>query len=292
MKNSKAVEKQYSYLLLFPALVLYLVLFVFTTLQGIFYSFTYWNFTSAKFAGLQNYINIFTEPSISIATKNTIIFAAVTTFFKVILGLLLAIFLNRNIRSANFMRTVYFLPCVISNVAIGLVFSGILHPDGMLNKLLNLVGLGIFAQEWLTDPKLVIFSLSFIEIWKWTGFTMMIFLSGLQTVSKDYYEAGEVDGVNSIQRLWYITLPLIMPTFNNALMVNLIGGLKVFDIVYAVTGGGPGSASEVLNSYVFKAYGNGRYGESSAASFVVAIMVVVISMSSYLFLNKKEVEHS
>lgn len=288
MRSSE--NRFYSYIYIVPVVLIYFIFFAVPTIQGVYYSFTYWDYFNAEFAGLQNYINIITDPDISISIRNTMIFAITTTFFKVVLGLLLALVFNRPLKTKMFMRSVFFMPCIISNVAVGLVFSSILHPEGLLNSFLRSIGLGLLSKDWLTDISMVIFSLAFIEIWKFTGFTMVIFMAGLQTVPAEYYEAAVVDGVNSFQKFRHITLPLIMPTFNNALILNIIGGLRVFDIVYSVTGGGPGNASEVLGSYTFKMFGMGRYGEACAASFIVAILVVLISMVSYTFLRKKEVE--
>ena len=181
------------------------------------------------------------------------------------------------------MRTVYFLPAILNNVAVGLLFSAILHPQtGILNKSLRFFNLDFLTQNWLTDLNLAIFSVSGIEVWKWTGFTMAILLAGLQTVPHEFYEAAEIDGANQFQKFKYVTFPLIMPAFNNALILNLIGGLKVFDIILATTGGGPGVATEVLNTMIYRTFGNGRYGEASAGSKLLGIMVSIVTISIYL----------
>jgi raffinose/stachyose/melibiose transport system permease protein len=251
---------------------------------------TNWNIFDARFAGFENYKNILTNPKINIAFKNTIYFTIVTTFFKMILGLFLAIVLNREIRTANIMRSIYFMPAIISNVAIALIFSSILHPDGILNSFLKAINMDFLVNNWLTDPNLVMFSVSSIEVWKWTGFTMVILLAGLQSIPTEYYEACKIDGATGFDKFRYITFPLLMPSFNNALIICLVGGLKVFDIVYALTGGGPGNASEVLNTYVFKAYGRGYYGEACAASVIIGVLIATISLFTLKPLRSKEVE--
>lgn len=291
LEESMKNNKRYSYLWTAPAILIYIVFFIIPFFQGIYYSFTYWSIFDARFAGLENYINILTNPKINIALKNTFIFTGVTVVFKMGFGLILAIILNRKLKTANFMRAVYFMPAVISNVAIALIFSAVLHPTtGILNQFLNSAGLGFMAQNWLTNPKIVMFSISAIEVWKWTGFTMVILLAGLQTIPQEYYEAAQVDGVTGWQKFRYITMPLLMPSVNNAVILSIVGGLKVFDLVYAMTGGGPGNASEVLNTYVFKAYGNGFYGEACAASVILGILVVTVSLITLKPLKKKEVE--
>ena len=286
----KKSRSYYSYLWILPALILYLLFSIVPTLQGIFYSFTYWNIFDSRFAGLDNYINILTNPQINIAFKNTILFTVITTFFKVFLGLILAIILNRKIRTANIMRTIYFMPAIVSNVAVALIFSSILHPDGIFNSFLRSINMDFLTRSWLTDTNLVMYSVSAIEIWKWTGFTMVILLAGLQTIPFEYYEAANIDGATAFDKFKSITFPLLMPAFNNAFIISLVGGLKVFDLVYALTGGGPGNASEVLSTYVFKAYGNGYYGEACAAGVIIGVLVSTISLATLKPLRAREVE--
>ena len=227
----------------------------------------------------------------NIAIKNSFVFAAVTTVFKVAFGMMLALFLNNKFRMTNFLRTVFFLPAVLSSVAVGLVFTAMMHPTkGIINIGLRAVGLDALAQNWLTDPHLAIFSVAFIEVWKWTGFTMVILLAGLQSIPENYYEAAEIDGATPWQKFSRVTLPLILPAFTNALVVNLIGGLKAFDIVQAVTKGGPGTATEVFGTLVYKSFGSGRYGEGCAASIILCVIILVVVLPIYRFLTNQEVE--
>ncbi len=249
------------------------------------------DFSSMEFAGIQHYVDVLTTKSMSIAIKNSFIFAFLTSFCKVGLGLLLAVFLNNKFRAANIMRTVFFLPAVLSSVAVGLIFTAMMHPTkGLINIVLQSVGLGVLCQNWLTDIKIAIYSVSFVEIWKWTGFTMVILLAGLQSIDSSYYEATELDGATAWQKFRYVTFPLIMPAFTNAVVVNLIGGLKAFDIVQSITKGGPGTATEVFGTLVYRSFGGGRYGEGCAASIILSIIVLVIVFPIYRFLTSKEVE--
>lgn len=290
MHNSVHLRK-YSLALLMPGFLIYLALFILPLLMSLFYSFTNWDFFKAKFIGAENYVSIFSNPDISIGIKNTLLFAFVTTLLKVLIGTLLAIFLNRELKTANFMRTVYYLPSVINMVAVGVAFSAILHPSvGILNKTLGVLGMDFLQKDWLTDPKIALFSVSFIEVWKWSGFTMVIILAGLQSVQKELYEASTVDGATSWVKFWKITFPLIMPAINNAIVANLIGGLKVFDIILVMTGGGPGRATTVLNLAVYEAFGSGRQGEASAGIMIVNLFVAVIAIPMYAFIRHKEVE--
>ena len=188
------------------------------------------------------------------------------------------------------MRTVFFLPAVLNNVAVGLVFRSMMHPLGLINRTLIGIGLETITQNWLTNPKIAIFSCAFVEIWKWTGYTMVILLAGLQAIDSTYYEAAELDGANRRQKFYFITLPLIMPSFNNAVVISIVGGLKVFDIVQSLTNGGPGNATSVFGTLIYSSFSSGNYGRGCAASMILTIFVLLIALPTNRFLSGKEVE--
>lgn len=276
-----------------PGLLLYFILGILPNFIGLGLSFVNtnnFNIKNMTYAGLQNFINILTNPTINIAISNSFIFAGLTTFFKVGTGLVLAIFLNQELKTRNFVRAVFFFPAILNVVAVGIVFSSLMHPLGVINNFLGAIGLETLAQDWLTNPKIAIFSVSVIEIWMWSGFTMVILLAGLQSISKDYYEAASIDGATTFDKFLHVTFPLIMPYFNNALVVNIIGGLSSFGLIYATTQGGPGNATEVFGTFVFKSFGSGRYGEGSAANLLLSIIVLIIVIPTYKYIAGKEVE--
>lgn len=285
---------RYSYKLAVPGLALYLLFFIVPAIGGLILSFVKvlgFNLESARFSLFGNYLDVFTQPNMRVAIFNSFIFALITTVCKVGFGLLLALALNQQLKCTNLLRTVFFLPAIINTIAVGLIFSSLMHPSrGLINSILNTVGLGSLAHPWLADPGTAIYSITAIEIWKWTGFTMVILLSGMQTISKDYYEAAEIDGAVGFKKFRYITFPLLLPAFNNALIVNIIGGLKVFDLVQSTTQGGPGSATEVFGTIIFKSFGSGRLGEGCAASVLLALIIALIAMPTYKFIANREVE--
>ncbi len=287
-------HKYYKYWMTIPCLIIWLIFFMMPVLMGMGLSVVNMkglDFSSVTFAGLKHYVDVLTTSSMNIAIKNSFIFAILTSVLKVGLGLLLAVFLNNKLRTANLMRTVFFLPAVLSSVAVGVIFKAMMHPSqGIINNLLRAIGLETLCQNWLTDPKIAIYSISFVEIWKWTGFTMVILIAGLQSIDQSYYEATELDGASAWQKFRYVTFPLIMPAFTNAVVVNLIGGLKAFDIVQTLTGGGPGTATEVFGTLIYRSFGGGRYGEGCAASVILSIVVLIIVFPIYRFLTGKEVE--
>ena len=284
-------KKMYPIWILLALSLVYFIFYIIPILMGVFYSFTHWNIFSATYCGLYNYKSILTNTMLRLSIKNTFVFAILASFFKVFLGLILAIFLNRKIVAKNFLRTIYFSPAVINNVAVAMIFTAILNPSrGILNVFLRYLGLDFLAQNWLTDSQIALFSVIGIEVWKWSGFCMVIFIAGLQSISSEYYEAAYIDGANSWKRFRYITFPLIMPSFNNVVIINIISGLKVFDIIYVTTRGGPGRVTNVVNIMVFEAFGSGRYGEATAGNVLLSIMVGIVVAISYRILRKNEVE--
>ena len=287
-------RKRYSYILAIPGLFLYILFFILPAVGGLALSFVKilgFNLSSARFGGLQNYADVFIQPNMRRAIVNSFIFALITTMFKMGIGLSLAVALNRKMALTNALRTIFFLPAVINTVAVGLIFSSLMHPsNGLVNSLLQAMGLGILAKSWLVDTHLAIFSVCAIEIWKWSGFTMVILLSGMQTIGREYYEAAEIDGAGGFTKFKYITFPLLLPAFNNALILSIIGGLKVFDLIQATTQGGPGSATEVFGTLIYKSFGAGRLGEGCAASIILAVAIAAIAIPAYQYIANREVE--
>lgn len=296
IKGRSVKSKTYGLYLLIPGLFIYFTFFILPSLAGLalsFFNVRTFRLSGISFAGLANYTRILSDHYLNISIKNTLIFALVTTLGKVGFGLLLALFVNHKFRGVRYLRTILFLPAVLNNVAVGLVFRAMMHPStGLINRFLRSAGLDNLAQNWLTDPKLAIFSCAFVEIWKWTGFTMVILLAGLQAIEASYYEAAELDGATSFQRFRFITFHLMMPAFTNAIVVNMVGGLKVFDMVQALTKGGPGSATSVFGTIIFSSFGSGSYGEGCAASIILCISVLLIVLPTYKFFSNKEVEIS
>mgnify|MGYP000224431854 FL=1 len=237
-----------------------------------------------------NYKNIISDPSIKRALLNTIIFTVVTTVGKVGLGLALAVFLNRKLHLRNYLRGISFFPAIISTVAVGIVFTAILHPYGLLNQFFRALGLDFMAKNWLTDTKLALLSVCGVEIWKWSGFNMVIILAGLQAVPPEYQEAATIDGANAWQRFWRVTFPLILPAFNNAFVNSLIGGLKVFDIIVATTNGGPGVTTQVMNTMIYRSFSFNMQGEANAGYVLLAVIVALFAVSSYSIIRKREVD--
>jgi raffinose/stachyose/melibiose transport system permease protein len=188
-----------------------------------------------------------------------------------------------------FLRTIFFFPCILNSVAVGLIFLAIYDLTyGLLNQSLAYVGLGVLRHDWLGDVNLVMYSVSMAEVWKWSGYVMVILLAGLRAIPEEYTEAALIDGCNSWQRFRYVTLPLLRGAMNVAILLGIISGLKVFDIVYAITGGGPGFASQTFNSLVYQTFSEGFYGLSTAEGVLLFLLVAILAIPLNMFLTRSE----
>jgi raffinose/stachyose/melibiose transport system permease protein len=282
----------YNPLLVAPGLALYVIFFLVPVVIGFWFAFTNWNMylPGASFNGLDNFRRMFTDKISALAIRNTLVFSVVTTIGKNALGLGLALALNRALRSRNALRAVFFAPSVLSYIVIGLLFSSILHPDGLLNNFLGVIGLGGVAQSWLATRSIVMYTISAVEIWQWSGFHMAIYLAGLQSIPKEFGEAALIDGAGPLRKFFSLTLPLIIATFNVNLVLSLIGGFKVFEMVFILTNGGPGTASEVINTQIYRAFGNGEWGYGTAMNLVLFAFITVIALTVLNLLRRREVE--
>lgn len=285
-------NKLYSYRLVMPALLLYSTLFILPAIIGSYFSFTDWTIgkDTISFIGFENFKTIFTDSELVHAIANTFIYAIIVVIFKNGLGLLLSLAVNAKIPATNFFRAVFYLPAVISSIVIGLVFTRVLHPEGILNATLDSLGLGFLALDWLTDIRIVIFTVAAVSIWQWTGYHMAIYLAGLQGIPADYYEAADIDGAGAFQKFRHITIPMLAPSININVILSLIGGLRVFSEVYALTNGGPGNASQVLTTEVLKMFGSGSWGMGTAMNTVLMVIVGLISIPLLYNMRKQEVE--
>lgn len=284
-------KKVYSYYFIIPAFMLYTVFFIIPTIASFGYSFTNWNAASIKikFIGFENFIYIFSNQKTLLKyIYNTFLFAVVTTVFKNLFGIGLALLMDAKVRGQNFLRGVFFLPYVLSPIVLGIVFASIFAPQGLFNNLLRLIGMDSITCAWLFDPRFAFVAVIFVEIWKYTGFNMVIYLAGLQTISREYYQSAEIDGANWWTKFKTITVPLIIPSITINLVLNAITGLRVFDIVYVLTNGGPGDRTDVLNTIVFKEYSNGLYGLSTALGVVLFIITAITAFALLRFMSSKE----
>ena len=247
-------KKVYPYWFLIIPLALYGVFFLLPSILGVFYSLTDWNARSmgeVNFVGLKNYIEIFTSDKNYLSgIGHTLMFTIVSNIVKLVPALFLAIMLQEGLKGKNFYRTILYLPSILPFVIIGITFKSVLNYDnGLLNNFLDMVHLGFLKQKWLSDLNIVWGSVIGVDAWRGIGYVMTIFIAGLGAIPKTYYEAAQIDGANFWQRLKNITLPMLTGSIMINLVFGITYGLKVFDIIYVLTNGGPGHATEVVTTY-------------------------------------------
>lgn len=281
-------KKVYSTWFLVPALTIFLVFFIIPMVTSLFFSLTVWDLKSFTFCGLDNFKTFFGERSLSISVRNTLIYAFMTSGLKVVIAFFIALFLTSKIRTKNFLRALVFFPNLVSAVAIGIVFKALMHPSkGLINAALEAIG--IAGPNWLGDTNLALFSVIAVDVWKGVSISTVIFIAGITSIDSSYYEAASIDGATRWQTIRHIVMPLVRTSTNTIITLSLIGGLRCFDLIWAMTKGGPGFATDVLSSVVYKQYASGFYGLSTAGNVIMFILIAIIVFPLQRFLNRREV---
>ena len=270
-----------------PAAIIYGVLFLVPTLASLYFSLTRWTLFNSTFIGLDNFAQFLREPFLIKGLINTVIYAVVTSGLKVVLGLLLAVLLTSQIAARGYLRSVVFFPVLVSTVGVGITFTVLMHPtQGMINEALALIG--IKGPGWLTNPSLALFSVALVDVWKGVGLATVIYIAGIVAIPKDYYEAARIDGSTKFQSFLYVTLPLCRPATVTVIILSFIGGLRTFDLIWAMTRGGPGFASDTVASVIYKQYQAGFYGLSTAGNVVLFALIAVLVVPLTMLLNRRE----
>jgi raffinose/stachyose/melibiose transport system permease protein len=282
-------NKMYSYLFLLPAGIIYFVFYLLPTIMSFFFSLTRWTLTKWQFIGFDNYTMFFEESSLKIGFKNTLIFAVVTCGLKVVLALLLATLLTSKIWFKDYFRSMVFFPTLLSTIAVGIAFSTMMHPtQGVINT--GLAAFGINGPDWLGNTKLALLSVAFVDVWKGVGIATVIYIAGIMSIPQHYYEALKMDGGNAFRGFWHITLPLSRPAMNSVIILSFIGGLRTFDLIWAMTKGGPGFSTDLIASIIYKQYQAGFYGLATAGNVILFIAIMLLAFPLYMFLNRREVD--
>jgi len=274
-----------------PTIIALFVVVIFPIVYNIYMSFNKWKIGlgSPEFIGLQNYIDAFSDPRFWNGLKVMLFFSGLSLSLEIVLGLLIAVYLNKEFKGSNFVQTIYIFPFAATPVAIALIWRIMLNPQiGALNYFLSLIGLP--PSLWISSAKTVILSLVLVDVWKWTPMITLIVLAGLKSLPKDPYEAAVIDGASIPQFFYHITLPLIQPVLFSALVLRSLDNLKEFDIIYTITQGGPGIASETLYLYSYKtafSFFNGGYG--STLIIIVFLLVLLFNLITNKIRYKSEV---
>lgn len=283
-------QNPFAYVWVAPAILLFGLFIVLPAAIAFGMAFINWDgITRASFAGLSNFRKAFEDQAYWSAILHNIIYAVGTVVGKFVLALGLALLLNEAVPARSFFRTVLFLPVVLSFVAIGMLWSFIYSYNiGLLNDVLHALGLGVLSHDWLGDPHTALAAVIIVDIWKWFGFHMIIFLAGLQAIPIDVYEASRIDGAGWWRQLTSITLPLIVPVATINVLLSLSGAFNVFDVVYIMTTGGPNNATDVAMLEIYtQAFQFNKYGYSSALSVIQLLVVAMVSAGTILLIGRR-----
>lgn len=289
LKNKRA------YLIfLCPAVIFYLFSVFYPIVESLRLSFLSWDgIGPMQFAGFSNYVSMFQDSVFWKSFVNNLVYLVIVVSMQLIIGLLTAILLTYIGRGRNFIKTMYYVPCIITTIAVTQLFRSIYSydPAGLFNILLKSVGLGGLAQSWISNTRTVLAAVSIPEGWRFIGLYMVIFYSALISLSPDISEAATIDGVNQFQLLTRIKLPLIMPVIRLTLIMCLTGALRGFDIPFLLTSGGPGNSSELMATYMYKkAFTSMQYGfGSSMAVFIVIESILVVLLINRIFRGENDV---
>lgn len=291
MKISKTI-----YLFFIPGLVLYSIFFLYPTISALFYSFTDWDGLSEayQFVGLSNYERAFTGDSIFRKTVgNNLKFMLAVVIFQTIAALAFALIVLKNTKTNIFLRALYFFPTILSSVSVAFIWSFIYDPSlGILNQLLELAGLDFLSQNWLGNSNIAIYSLAVTQIWFHTGQMLIIFVAGLQAIPKDLYEVAKIEGASKWQAFRHVTWPLLAPSATIVVAYTTIQSFKAFDLVFAMTGGGPNNSTQIIATYIFDvAFRSYQFGYASSISVIFMVIIAIITYIQFKALRSDRVSY-
>lgn len=280
-KRKRREETLMGYLFILPALILFLVFGLYPFIRTFMISFTDWDgiASSFTFVGFDNYEKIFSDALWWKSIRNGLFFAVTAITMMNGVALTLAIAVDRNIRGKDFYRAVFYVPTILSGVVVAIIWKWLFQPvGGPINELLSMAGLGSLARAWLADSKTVLWAIAVASMWMGIGNPFLLFLAGLQSVPVELYEAGKIDGANGLQLFRYITIPFLIPVTTIITVLTILGAMQMFNLVLAMTNGGPGYASEVPVLHIYReAFKLFHFGYATALAIVFGIVLFIIS---------------
>lgn len=272
-----------------PCLIVYVGLVFIPVLVSVYSGLLDWNgIGTSKFVGLDNFKTLlFDDPVFWPSVRRTLMFA-VFSMAEIPVALFVAILLNRFVKKPNFLVSAYFMPVILSVVIIGQLWKTIYNPaamGGMLNQVLEQIGLSSWTHSWLTEPNIAMYSLYFVALWQYLGYHTLIQFTGIQNISADIYEAARIDGAEGLKADWYITFPMNIPIFKISIVLAFIGSLQAFDMVMVMTAGGPAHATDVISTHMYNmSFLSMKYGYgSSIATFLVALCLLATVVINFIF---------
>ena len=275
---------------LIPALVILVVFFFVPTLFNFIYAFTDWSSFKQQinYAGLSNFSDMLQNGTLLADLRITLIYSALVALFQNFFGLVLALVLEADTRINRAARVAFFVPVIMSALAVGYIFQALLKPNGALNSILSTLTGHPVTIAWLGNTHWTLLILTLIHAWKWMGLSMLIYLAGLKTINHDILEAARIDGSGWWDTFRMIRFPLLAPAVTFNVATALLGSMNSFDIVQATTGGGPGGSTELLNIFIFRTFGQGLFAQATTMSLTLFIMVAALAFPVIWVLRKRE----
>ncbi|GAA4971663.1 multiple sugar transport system permease protein/raffinose/stachyose/melibiose transport system permease protein [Nonomuraea thailandensis] len=275
---------------LLPAFAILFVFFFLPTLFNFVYAFTDWSSFKSEIrpAGLDNFAYLLSDGTLFSALRVTVIYAALVALFQNLFGFGLAVLLEKDTWLNRAARLAFLVPVLMSALAVGYVFQALLKPDGSLNDLLSALTGRQVDVAWLGSTTWTLVLAAVIHAWKWMGLSMLIYLAGLKTIPEDVTEAARIDGATPWQAFWAIRFPLLAPAVTFNVATALLGSMNGFDIVQALTGGGPARSTEILNIFIYRTFGQGLFAQATAMSLVLFLMVALLAFPVIRVLRRRE----
>ncbi len=277
-----------------PAFIIFIGLFVIPTIQTFSNSFYYWDGgVTRNFAGLDNFISLFSDKTLLTTFRNASYWIFSAVFMILPLSFIFALIIQSKVKGYKVFRTLFYMPCIISEMAIAIIWTFMLNTDsGMVNTLLRSFGLGSLIKGWLYDPKIAIFTCIFVNIWAYAGSNLLIYLGEMKSIPEEIYEAAEIDGAVGIKKVTAITIPLVWGTIKVTVFLTICASIQQFGLVYGLTGGGPGNATETFGTYMYKlGYRDQFFGYSSAVALCILIGSYIIVGLSNRLMKREDVEN-
>lgn len=297
--KSKALSKKkkwpaFSILFILPSFILYTLFVIYPTLNSFNLSFTNWDGVSdtIHYIGFDNFVEMFHSERVYNALKNTLIISFSLVVLENILAILLAMLVDQVRWLKNLFRSIFYFPVLLSGIVMGFVWAIIFNYNfGVINQLLDRIGLESLKVDWLGSPKYALLAIIITTVWKGAGYYMIIYLAGLQGIPPELHEAAAIDGANRWQQFRHVTFPLLAGAMTVCIMLSMISALKIFDQIAVMTDGGPGFATETLTYIVYKVgFGELRQGYGTALSLVLFVLILVVSLIQIKLLRKREVQ--
>ena len=287
-QRPRTISRAYPHWFYLPAAFVFGIFFLVPTVMAFYFSLTRWTLFNATFIGFDNYVTFLSDPHLMSGLRNTVIYAVLTSGLKVIISLPLAMLLTSNIHLKGLFRSIIFFPALVSTVAVGITFATLMQPSiGLINTALGYFG--IPGPDWLGNPELALYSVVLVDVWKGVGIAMVIFIAGILSIPLEYFEAAQLEGGVWV-KFRYVILPMARNATFTVILLSFIGGLRTFDLIWTMTRGGPGFASDVLTSVIYKEYQAGFYGLSTAGNVVLFFLITIIVFPLMRFFNRMELE--